>query len=207
MTKKTNPPAATVSRRSALAAVVVALLAGVFLGFSAANVIFNAEHAHAPAPGAGADRTMPPPGMGGQGMAGQVKALEEAAARNPGDVQAWVNLGNLHFDLGDPDKSVEAYGKALAINPKLADVWTDMGVMERARKRPREALAAFAQALAVNPDHEVARLNTGIVLLHDLNDKQAALAAWKDLLARKPEARMPDGRRLADVVRDVAAAK
>lgn len=154
--------------------------------------------------------TMPPQGMGagtGAGMAGQVKALEDAAAKNPGDVLAWVNLGNLQFDLGNPDKAVEAYQKALAIDPKLADVWTDLGVMERARQRPREAVAAFAKAVALDPNHEVARLNTGIVLLHDMGDKPAALAAWKELLARKPEAKMPDGRRLADVVRDVSAAK
>jgi tetratricopeptide (TPR) repeat protein len=202
--KRVNPGPAMVRRQSAVLAAAVALLAGIFLGFAGGNVVFNAEHAHAPA-ATGPAASAPGPAAMAPGMSAQVQAMEEAAARNPGDAAGWVALGNLYFDLENPAKSVQAYQRALAINPGQADVWTDMGVMERALGKPREALAAFDKAIAINPRHEVARMNTGVVYLNDLRDKLAALAAWRELLAVSPEARMPDGKRVADVVRELSA--
>ena len=44
-------------------------------------------------------------------------ALQDALASNPGFIPAWLNLGNLHEDGGDPDAALAAYEAVLAINP------------------------------------------------------------------------------------------
>lgn len=144
------------------------------------------------------------PGGPGAELMAQAKALEAKVAANPNDIESLVSLANLYFDQDLHDKAIATYERALKLKNDMPDVWTDLGVMYRADKRFQDALAAFRKAIALDPRHEIARINTGIVLMIDMNDKAGALKAWNDLLAIDPEARMPDGRRLADVVREVS---
>lgn len=219
---KSDAPA-MVRRSSAVLLCVVMLLAGVFMGWQGAVIVFNQDlgkgggagmHESAEQAQKGQNPMTQAQGgmnamMGGgnpmmSGLMAQAKALEEKTAKNPGDKQAWVELGNLYFDADLPDRAVVAYKKALDLDPKQPDVWTDMGVMLREQKKPQEALDAFRKAIAVKNNHEIARLNVGIVLLNDLGDKQGAVAAWKELLAINPEAKSPDGRKVADAVKELS---
>jgi hypothetical protein len=43
----------------------------------------------------------------------------------------------------------------------------------------------------------------GIVYLHDLNDKPAALKVWKEVLAMDPNAKTPSGQSLAALVAEL----
>jgi len=194
-----------VRRQSAAVVVVLALLAGFFLGFETGNLVFS------PGPGQGSAGAVTGAAMPGQGqtpppgMKDQVKNLEDQAAANPKDPQAWVALGNMYFDLDNPAKAVEAYQKGLTIKPDQPDVWTDMGVMQRALKKYPEALASFDKAVALNPRHEIARLNQGVVYLYDLGQPEQAAKVWKELLVVNPEAVLPGGKRVADVVAEIEA--
>jgi tetratricopeptide (TPR) repeat protein len=125
----------------------------------------------------------------------------------PDDGEAWTRLGNLYFDSGQADKSIESYQQSLRINKNNPDVWTDMGVMYRETKNYTKALESFAAAIELDPKHEIARLNRGIVLLYDLNDKPGAVKAWQELLAINPAAVTPEGTPLAGLVKDLAGAK
>ena len=125
--------------------------------------------------------------------AGMIAALEKETRSNPGNLEAWISLGNAYFDSDQYEKSIGAYRKALEINPNNANVWTDMGVMYRRSGKPEEAIKAFDQAIAVDPKHEVSRMNKGIVLLHDLNDANGAVQAWEGLLQVNPIAVAPNG--------------
>jgi tetratricopeptide (TPR) repeat protein len=124
-------------------------------------------------------------------------------ALNPQDVSAWTTLGNLYFDTNQPAKSIEAYTKALEINPNNPDVLTDMGVMHRALGEYQKALDAFARAIETNPRHETARMNTGVVLLHDLGDRAGAILAWEELVRINPRAMNANGTPVADMLREM----
>ncbi|MFP5240090.1 MAG: tetratricopeptide repeat protein [Acidobacteriota bacterium] len=216
-------PAGMVRKQSAVLLCAIMLLAGVFIGWQGAVIVFNQEtvagrgaaQEHGQAPQAG----MPPQGMpqggmnammgGGQNpmmtnLMAQAKTLEDKTAKNPGDVKAWVELGNLYFDADLPERSVTAYEKALALDAAQPDVWTDMGVMLREMKKPQEALKAFQKAVSLQKNHEIARLNIGVVKLYDLGDKPGAIEAWNALVAINPGAKMPDGRKVADAVKDLS---
>jgi cytochrome c-type biogenesis protein CcmH/NrfG len=130
----------------------------------------------------------------------RIAALERQTQADPGNANAWTELGNAYFDSKQYEKSVSAYRKSLELNPDNANVWTDMGVMYRRGNKPEEAIKAFDQAIAVDPKHEVSRMNKGIVLLHDLNDFNGAIQAWEGLLEVNPIAMAPNGVSIDEMV-------
>lgn len=214
--KKSRPGAAAspvMLTRNAMLLAVLMLLAGLFVGWQGAVVVLNQEAAQAGKPGmhqqpqAQAQTQAPgqPAGMAAMGspLMAQAKALEEKAAKNPNDPKAWAELGNTYFDAELPERAVMAYQKSLALSPNQPDVWTDMGVMLRASGKFQEALNAFRQTVSLEPKHQQARLNMGVVLLFDLKDQAEGLKAWKELLAIHPDARLPDGKPLADAVKEL----
>ena len=135
--------------------------------------------------------------------AGMIAALENETRSNPGNLEAWIELGNSYFDSKQYEKSIAAYRKALEINPDNANVWTDMGVMYRRSGNPQEAIKAFDKAIAADPKHEVSRMNKGIVLLHDLQDTDGAVKAWEGLLEVNPVAMAPTGRSVDEMVQQM----
>jgi cytochrome c-type biogenesis protein CcmH/NrfG len=132
-----------------------------------------------------------------------VKALEDETAKNPQNTQAWVQLGNEYFDSGQNEKAIFAYQKALELDPNNANVWTDMAIMYRRSGRPQEAIKAFDKAIEADPKHEPSRLNKGIVLLHDMEDFDGAIAAWEGLLEVNPIAMAPTGRSVDEMVQQM----
>ncbi len=195
-----------VRRNSAILLVVTGFLAGIFFGWQGAVVVLNQDAVQ------GGKGGMPPQAQQGQQgqspmnspLMAQAKALEEKAAANPNDAKVWADLGNTYFDAGLPDRAVANYQKSLAIKPGQPNVWTDMGVMLRSMDKPAEALKAFEQAAAMDPKHEQSRLNIGVVKLFDLQDKEGAIVAWKALLAINPQATMPDGKKVADALKEIS---
>jgi cytochrome c-type biogenesis protein CcmH/NrfG len=137
------------------------------------------------------------------GVEARIQALEQRVKEQPGDVQAWTDLGHLYFDTEQPRKAIEAYTASLRLKPDDPDVLTDMGVMYRQIGQPKEAIELFERALAIDPGHRVAGFNKGIVLLHDMGEREAAISAWEDVLKRHPTAGTPSGQPLADVVRQL----
>jgi cytochrome c-type biogenesis protein CcmH/NrfG len=115
-----------------------------------------------------------------------IAQLEEIVKKDPNNYQAWVQIGNDYYDLGEAQKSVDAYGRALAIKGDDPNVLTDMGVMYRQLKDFPKAVAAFRKAAAASPTHPQSRMNLGVVLMHDMNDKAGAIAAWEDYLRVAP---------------------
>ncbi len=125
------------------------------------------------------------------------EAKTKTDSKNP---EAWSDLGNVYFDADQPAKAVAAYEKSLELKPKNSDVLTDMGVMYRRLNLPLRAVESFDAALAVNPTHVIAAFNKSIVQLHDLNKPDDALKTLQALKAKKPDAILPGGRKIDDLI-------
>jgi len=134
-----------------------------------------------------------------------IAALEKETRENPGSLDAWIALGNSYFDTNQYEKSIAAYRKALDIKPDNPNIWTDMGIMYRRSGNPQEAIKCFDKAIEVDPRHEIARMNKGIVLLHDLNDADGAIKAWEELIEINPVAMAPTGRSVDEMVQQLKA--
>jgi cytochrome c-type biogenesis protein CcmH/NrfG len=139
------------------------------------------------------------------GRAGMLAMLEERVRANPQDAEAWIQIGHIRFDNQQHADAIVAYEKALAIKPDNAPVLTDLGIMYRRSGNPREAVRRFDQAIAADPRLENPRFNKGIVLLHDLNDREGAIKAWEGLLAVNPTAMAPNGQSVDQLVTEYKA--
>jgi cytochrome c-type biogenesis protein CcmH/NrfG len=131
---------------------------------------------------------------------GVIAALEKEVAANPRDAEAWARLGHAYFDGNDPANAIRAYKKSLELKPDNANVMTDMGVMYRRMGNPQEAIRCFDKAIAVDPKHRQSRYNKGVVLMHDLQNLEAALKAWEELAAIYPDAKTQEGMLLRDII-------
>lgn len=112
----------------------------------------------------------------------KIKTLKEIVEKDPKNLPALVELGNLYFDSGQPKEAIEAYSRYLAIKPDNPDLRTDMGIMYRALGDFDRAIEEFKKAAQSDPKHINSRYNIGIVLLHDKNDIQGAIKAWEEYL-------------------------
>jgi len=119
-------------------------------------------------------------------VASKVQTLKEIVKKDPKNLPAWVELGNLYFDTDQPKEAIEAYSQYLAVKPDNPDVRTDMGIMYRKLGQFDRALEEFRKAAQSDPKHANSRYNIGIVLLHDKQDIKSAIKAWEDYLKVDP---------------------
>jgi len=130
---------------------------------------------------------MPPPGPSPIEVESKIKLLKEILKKDPKSLSAWMELGNLYFDSGQPKEAIEAYRQYLAMKPDNPDVRTDMGIMYRNLGNVDRALEEFRRAAQSDPKHVNSRYNIGIVLLHDKGDIKGAIKAWEEYLKVDPK--------------------
>ncbi len=123
-----------------------------------------------------------PPARDSVEVASQIQTLKEIVKKDPKNLPAWVELGNLYFDTDQPKEAIDAYSRYLAAKPDNADVRTDMGIMYRKLGQFDKAIEEFRKAAQSDPKHANSRYNTGLVLLHDKGDMKGAIKAWEDYL-------------------------
>ena len=127
-----------------------------------------------------------PPARDSVEVASQIQTLKEIVKKDPKNLPALVELGNLYFDTNQPKEAIEAYSRYLAVKPDNADVRTDMGIMYRKLGQFDKAIEEFRKAAQSDPKHANSRYNTGLVLLHDKGDMKGAIKAWEDYLKVDP---------------------
>jgi cytochrome c-type biogenesis protein CcmH/NrfG len=127
-----------------------------------------------------------PPARDSIEVTSQIQTLREIVKKDPKNLAAWVELGNLYFDTDQPKEAIEAYRQYLIIKPENPDVRTDMGIMYRKLEEFDRAIDEFKKAAQSDPKHINSRYNHGLVLLHDKQDMKAAIKAWEDYLKVDP---------------------
>jgi tetratricopeptide (TPR) repeat protein len=131
-----------------------------------------------------------PPVVGA--LSDNVGALKDIVKKDPGNVKAWIELGNTFMDTKRYNEAIDAYGKALEIDPKNVDVRVDMGTCYRGIGRPDMAEKEFRKALKMNPNHAMGHRNLGVVLAFDFNKKDEAVKEFEEYLKLSPNAQDAD---------------
>jgi len=171
--------------------VVIALAIG-FVGGAIVGILWMTKGAEKTAmvqkprmapPGAPAPAS---PARNSMEVSAQIKTLEEIVKKDPKNLPAWKELGDLYFDSDQPKEAIEAYSHYLAAKPDSPDVRTDMGIMYRKLGQFDRALEEFRKAAQSDPKHANSRYNIGLVLLHDKQDMKGAIKAWEEYLKVDP---------------------
>lgn len=116
----------------------------------------------------------------------QVQTYRDILARDPRNLQAAVQLGNLLYDAGRYAEAVPAYQQAFAVDPRNVNVSTDLGTALWYSGRADDAIAQYEKSLAIDPKHGQTLFNVGIVKRDGKQDHKGAIAVWERLLAANP---------------------
>ena len=165
---------------------VVFGIAGVFFGILVGWMI-GSQQARPPvtattAPAAAAQQAQTAPPFD----QARATTLEATIAKNTGDVESRVQLGDLYFDAERFADATRWYEDALKIDPKHVNASTDLGIAYYYMNQPDRALQQFDRSLAVDPKHTKTLLNIGIVRAFGKQDLEGAAKAWQDVIDIAP---------------------
>jgi cytochrome c-type biogenesis protein CcmH/NrfG len=113
------------------------------------------------------------------------KLLRDVLTKDPKNLNAWLQLGNIMMDSARFNEAVDAYAKALELDPKNVDVRVDMGTCLRNSGKQDLAIKEYKKAIEINPNHVYAHINMGIVL-SDKKEYKAAVSELEKGLSLNP---------------------
>ncbi|GAB4363087.1 MAG: hypothetical protein Kow00128_03520 [Deltaproteobacteria bacterium] len=116
----------------------------------------------------------------------EIENYREILKRDPNNLQAHINIGNLYFDTRQDRQAIEHYRKALELDPRNVNVRTDMAICYRRKGDPDRAVEELKKAISIDPRHAQSRYNLGVILIHDKNDLAGGVRAWEALLENVP---------------------
>jgi len=116
----------------------------------------------------------------------EIERYKAILAREPNNLQAHINIGNLYFDTRQDLLAIAHYRKALEIDPRNVNVRTDLAVCYRRSGKPDQAIEELLKAISIDPRHAQSRYNLGVILIHDKGDIEGGIRAWEALLENVP---------------------
>jgi tetratricopeptide (TPR) repeat protein len=180
-----------------LQSVLAALGSTVFAacgGSTAASVGASAPHATEPGP----SPASPPPESPASGevragikafdagdYAGARKSFENATAKDPGNYEAFHNLGLACEKLGDKPAAEAAYKAALSRKPELEAAATELCALYLDQGRIDDAIATGRAGLAKHPGSAALHENVGVALAAH-GDEQSALLELESAAKLQP---------------------
>jgi len=117
----------------------------------------------------------------------KAKALENVAEKDPKNVAARTQLGNMYYDAGRFADAVKWYEQSFALNSKDVDVSTDLAISYYYNKDTDKALDQLQKSLAINPAHAKTLLNVGVIRAFGKQDLKGATEAWQKLVEVAPQ--------------------
>jgi len=139
----------------------------------------------------GCRKSEPPRSPGGEAITlsalHEIENYKEILRKDPNNLQALINIGNLYFDTRQDQLAIDHYQRALSIDPRNVNVRTDMAVCYRRRGNPDKAVEELKKVISIDPRHSQSRYNLGVILIHDKNDIEGGIKAWEGLLENIPD--------------------
>ena len=166
-----------------------ALIAGacLVLGLAVGYVIFGGQRAAAPVvlqtTAAPSQAAGPAPALFDEQ---QAQTFKNVLARDPKNVQAATQLGNMLYDAGRYAEAVPYYQQAFTGDAQNVNLSTDLGTALWYSGKPDEAIAQLNKSLALNPTHPQTLFNLGVVKKDGKQDPAGAVQAWEKLLQTNP---------------------
>ena len=114
--------------------------------------------------------------------------LAQKLEKNPNDIPGWTLLGRSYANLGQQEKSVQAFEKALAMAPNDANLRVTYGetlISNSGGKVTPEAYKVLMAAHKIDPENPGVRFNLALAD-HQAGDAQKAHDALTDIIKKAP---------------------
>src|SRR5262245_24813815 len=134
----------------------------------------------------------------------KARALEAVAGRDPKNVVARTQLGDLYYDAGRYPDAIKWYKESLALNPRDVSVSTDLGVSYYYNKDTDQAIQQLERSLQLDPTHAKTLLNLGVVKAFGKQDLKGATEAWQKLVEVAPQT--PEGQQAKRALESLSSA-
>lgn len=99
-------------------------------------------------------------------LQGALSLANQNVLRSPGSASAWVDKGDVLYDMGRYYEATRAYDRSLEINAEQPDLLTRKGIAHETLRDYGSALLCYTRALRMEPDDEVAAAKKAHCLLH-----------------------------------------
>ncbi len=129
------------------------------------------------------------------------QSYQHILEHEPNNLDVLHALGNIAFDMEQPDQAVDYYQRYLKQKPDDLEVQTDLGTMYLSANKIDAALKQYETVLKVNPTFFQAQFNMAIAY-RTMGDSEKMLAALE-----KARAMAPDEKMRSQVERLIARAK
>lgn len=117
----------------------------------------------------------------------QVIALQDQVQKDPKNVKALTELGDLLFDMQQYARAADTYNSALDLAPNDANVRTDLALSYFYQGMTKTAIKEFRQAIQTDPNKIEARFNLALALSHSSPpDVEGAIAEWQQVIKIAP---------------------
>lgn len=119
-------------------------------------------------------------------LAAAAHELTSYALLQPANADGWLRLGSAYLrgkSLGEAERCFKA---ALDVQPRHPEALNGLGVIQFQRRLWKDAFNYFNLALTQNPNYGPALLNIAVVNQQGLNNRPAALKAYRQYLASQP---------------------
>jgi predicted negative regulator of RcsB-dependent stress response len=90
-------------------------------------------------------------------------SLDRILRKNPNDVKALVEMGNVYYDTKNFDDAIGFYDKALARDSSLVDVAVDRAVALHQAGHPDRAVSDLEGIVARHPEHAIAAFDLAVI--------------------------------------------
>src|SRR5213593_3412866 len=112
----------------------------------------------------------------------RVQQLQAEVKNNPKNVEAFVELANIHFEQKNYKEAIGFYTKAVELRPSNVNVRTDLATALFYENRFDDAISQFKKSLEMDPKNPRALFNMGVTMLHGKNDPDACIQYWEKLV-------------------------
>ncbi len=106
---------------------------------------------------------------------GALAYFENAVGKNPGRVEAWIQVGFCKVKQGKTNEAIKAYERALRLRPNSVEAHNKLGDAFYYAGSYQQAIVAYQQAARLDPRMAEVLYNLGMTYL-ELGDRAAAVA-------------------------------
>jgi len=116
----------------------------------------------------------------------RIAALNSRIAMNPRDLDALIQLGDVHYDSRRFPEALSIFARAEKLAPGNVHVLSDLGALNRAIGNFDLAISKYKAAFEANPAHLESLYHMGSIYLDNMGDSEKADALFKQVLADSP---------------------